>query len=401
MEGFGTSARAKERGETYRKPLKRPANFPEKREGDACHICRATTDPRVVEGKVENEDDARNVQAIPYRFLPTTIRLPANGDHDAHTRRLAGTNPVPTLTKTRFYVCVLDCGAWWELKIKENGGVGWGEVGIRRSSPWIHGMHKEKQPGEIKHPAMCGPRMTATSALPFKISIGNGGIALFWNVGSFLAAAVSVEINPDMAFSKSLLNAKTFVTLLTNSLAPTGYMRFLYSHFLASLSAKNKSARGCTHQQGPPTQLMQTGSSAPVYRPPLQQPQSSHGISSTRFATGIRGARIKIASTALNSGMMVLKESTADTMNSDGLGNYTFDEKSDFTDQHDDLMDVTFDPITAPGNDDRYVRSDASDTKSDLVGEYVDATIVSLHVVIVDFVGQLAPRPRHTVGEWA
>jgi hypothetical protein len=71
--------------------------------------------------------------AIPYRFLPTTIRLPANGDHDAHTRRLAGTNPVPTLTKTRFYVCVLDCGAWWELKIKENGGVGWGEVGIRRS----------------------------------------------------------------------------------------------------------------------------------------------------------------------------------------------------------------------------------------------------------------------------
>jgi hypothetical protein len=132
---------------------------------------------------------------------------------------------------------------------------------------------------------------------------------------------------------------------------------------------------------------MQTGSSAPVYRPPLQQPQSSHGISSTRFATGIRGARIKIASTALNSGMMVLKESTADTMNSDGLGNYTFDEKSDFTDQHDDLMDVTFDPITAPGNDDRYVRSDASDTKSDLVGEYVDATIVSLHVVIVDFVG--------------
>jgi hypothetical protein len=42
-----------------------------------------------------------------------------------------------------------------------------------------------------------------------------------------LAAAVSVEINPDMAFSKSLLNAKTFVTLLTNSLAPTGYMRFV------------------------------------------------------------------------------------------------------------------------------------------------------------------------------
>ena len=58
---------------------------------------------------------------------------------------------------------------------------------------------------------------------------------------------------------------------------------------------------------------------------------------------------------ALSSG----DESTG-TKNSDGLvnytsdssGNYTFDVTFEVTGQYGDLMDFTFDPITAPGNED-------------------------------------------------
>jgi hypothetical protein len=57
---------------------------------------------------------------------------------------------------------------------------------------------------------------------------------------------------------------------------------------------------------------------------------------------------------ALNGGVTVPKESI-ETGNSNSPGNYTFDLSPDFafgvTEQQAELMDFTFDPITAPGND--------------------------------------------------
>jgi hypothetical protein len=56
----------------------------------------------------------------------------------------------------------------------------------------------------------------------------------------------------------------------------------------------------------------------------------------------------------LNGGVM-LPTGSMEMGNSDSPGNYTFDSP-DFafggTEQHSDLMDFTFDPITTPGNDD-------------------------------------------------
>jgi hypothetical protein len=109
------------------------------------------------------------------------------------------------------------------------------------------------------------------------------------------------------------------------------------------------------HQQGPPTQQMQTGSNAPVYQHPVQQPQPSHSTSSTGFATGVRGADLP-PSMVLNGGV-TLPNGTMEMGNSDSPGNYTFDSPGftfGVTEQHDpgELMDFSFDPITTPGNDD-------------------------------------------------
>jgi len=109
------------------------------------------------------------------------------------------------------------------------------------------------------------------------------------------------------------------------------------------------------HQQGPPTQQMQTGSNAPVYQHPMQQPQPSHSTSSTGFATGVRGADLP-PSMVLNGGV-TLPNGTMEMGNSDSPGNYTFDPPGftfGVTEQHDpsELMDFSFDPITTPGNDD-------------------------------------------------
>ena len=134
----------------------------------------------------------------------------------------------------------------------------------------------------------------------------------------------------------------------------------LYSRFLASLLAKHKrdgAGHGRMHQQGPPTQSQQ-GSNAPVYQPPLRPPQGSHGTSSTRFATGVGGASGPDfpPSVGLNGAVTVSNESI-EKRNSGDLGNYTFDGSPDYTfggtdHPQGDLMDFTFDPITAPGNDD-------------------------------------------------
>ena len=76
----------------------------------------------------------------------------------------------------------------------------------------------------------------------------------------------------------------------------------LYSRFLASILAKHKrdgAALGRMHQQGPPTQQLQTGSSTQVYQPPpppppppqqQQQQPPSHNATSNSFATGVSGA---------------------------------------------------------------------------------------------------------------
>jgi hypothetical protein len=135
----------------------------------------------------------------------------------------------------------------------------------------------------------------------------------------------------------------------------------LYSRFLASLLAKHKrdgAAHGRMPQQGPPTQQMPTNQGAPIYQQPLQQPQASRSVSSTRMTTGVSGANASdlAPSMTLNSAVAVSTEAM-ETKNSDSLGNYTFDSPPDFTfgatnQQGADLMDFTFDPITTPGNDD-------------------------------------------------
>ncbi|KAI9511830.1 hypothetical protein F5148DRAFT_1146554 [Russula earlei] len=129
-----------------------------------------------------------------------------------------------------------------------------------------------------------------------------------------------LEADDEVFFTRSLESAKTVVTVLVDSLVPTGHIRFapsgyfvfaafasafmlkvyqvierliatirsrqiaiderhtpkLYSRFLASLLAKHKrdgTAQGRMPQQGPPPQQMQTGSSTPRYQQPPQPPQ--------------------------------------------------------------------------------------------------------------------------------
>ncbi|KAI9508712.1 fungal-specific transcription factor domain-containing protein [Russula earlei] len=146
-----------------------------------------------------------------------------------------------------------------------------------------------------------------------------------------------LEADDEVFFTRSLESAKTVVTVLVDSLVPTGYIRFapdgyfvfaafasafmlkllrpecsrfitpgletevyqvierliatigspqiaiderhtpkLYSRFLASLLAKHKrdgTAQGRMPQQGPPPQQMQTGSSTPRYQQPPQSSQ--------------------------------------------------------------------------------------------------------------------------------
>jgi len=132
----------------------------------------------------------------------------------------------------------------------------------------------------------------------------------------------------------------------------------LYSRFLASLLARHKrdgAAQGRMPQQGPPTEQMASGSNAPVYQQPLQQPQPSHGTSSTGFSTGVSGASASdLTPMTLDNRVAVPNEGI--TTNSDSPGNYAFDVPPDFTfgvtSHQADMMDFTFDPIVAPGNED-------------------------------------------------
>jgi hypothetical protein len=115
------------------------------------------------------------------------------------------------------------------------------------------------------------------------------------------------------------------------------------------------------------------------YLGPLQQPQPSHSIKSTRFATGVRGASAPDLppSTTLNSGVTAPKGSM-ETGNSDSPGNYTFGLSPDFTfgttEQDGDLMDFKFDTITAPGNDEMLAAMQAIQSPT-LVWEHVDARV--------------------------
>lgn len=229
------------------------------------------------------------------------------------------------------------------------------------------------------------------------------------------------EPDDEVFFTRSLESAKTVVTVLIDTLVPTGYIRYapdgyfvfaafasafmlkllrpkcsrfitpgleseiyrvierlintlgspqiaiderhtpkLYSRFLASLLAKHKrdgAAHGRMPQQGPPTQQMPTNQGAPMYQQPLQQPQASHGASSTHITTGVGGANAPdmALSMTMNSGVTDPTEAMEAKI-SDILGNYEFDSP-DFTfgatsQQGVDLMDFTFDPITTPGNED-------------------------------------------------
>jgi hypothetical protein len=135
----------------------------------------------------------------------------------------------------------------------------------------------------------------------------------------------------------------------------------LYSRLLASLLAKHKrdgAAQGRMHQQGPPTEQLQTGSSAPVYQQPQQpQPPQSRSGGSNSFAAGVSGgagAPDMGQSVALNSGVTARNEMTdaavSVSASGNGTGNYVLGHSKDFTfgfqDQQANLMDFTFDPIT-------------------------------------------------------
>ena len=110
-------------------------------------------------------------------------------------------------------------------------------------------------------------------------------------------------------------------------------------------------------QQGPPTQQMPTNQGAPMYQPPLQQPQASRSASSTRITTGTSGANApNMAPSMTLNNAVTIPTDAMETKNSDDLGNYTFDSPPDFQfgathQQGGDMMDFIFDPITVAGND--------------------------------------------------
>jgi len=236
------------------------------------------------------------------------------------------------------------------------------------------------------------------------------------------------EADDEVFFTESLESARAVVTVLVDVLVPTGYIRFapdgyfvfaafasafmlkllrkecskfitpgleaeiyevierlistigspqiaiderhtpkLYSRFLASLLARHKrdgAAQGRMHQQGPPTEQPQTGSSAPVYQQPEQpQPPQSHNGGSNSFASGISGGAggpDMGRSVAPNSGVTARNEMTDSAVsvsaNGNEIGNYVLGQSPDFAfgveGQQTDLMDFTFDPITTPGNED-------------------------------------------------
>ncbi|KAH9024620.1 fungal-specific transcription factor domain-containing protein [Lactarius pseudohatsudake] len=186
--------------------------------------------------------------------------------------------------------------------------------------------------------------------LPF---YSNYAMLVMFSFGFQEAFLRGFQAGDEVFFTRSLECAKTVVTVLVDSLVPTGYIRFapdgyfvfaafasafmlkllrpecsrfitpgleteiyqvierlintigspqiaiderhtpmLYSRFLASLLAKHRrdgAARGRLHQQGPPTQQPQVGSSASVYqqqRQPTQQAPPSHSANPSSFATG-------------------------------------------------------------------------------------------------------------------
>jgi len=131
----------------------------------------------------------------------------------------------------------------------------------------------------------------------------------------------------------------------------------LYSRFLASLLARHKrdgAAQGRMHQQGPPTDQLQTGSSAPVYQQPEQpQPPQSHNGGSNSFASGVSGGAggpDMGRSVAPNSGVTARNEMSDSAVsvsaNGNEIGNYVLGQSADFAfgveGQQADLMDFTF-----------------------------------------------------------
>ncbi|KAI9450175.1 hypothetical protein F5148DRAFT_1370891 [Russula earlei] len=204
-----------------------------------------------------------------------------------------------------------------------------------------------------------------------------------------------LEADDEVFFARSLESAKTVVTVLVDSLVPTGYIRFspdgyfvfaafasacmlkLYSRFLASLLAKHKcdgTAQGRMPQQGPPSQQMQTGSSTPRYQQPpqpsqpqppqqqqqrqQQQPAPPQNTTSSSLLSGVSsnaGTPDLHQSMPQNSGATAPPNFT-NTVLMEGPGNYVLEQPPDFmfgvAGQPDDLMDFTFDTITTPGNDD-------------------------------------------------
>jgi hypothetical protein len=135
----------------------------------------------------------------------------------------------------------------------------------------------------------------------------------------------------------------------------------LYSHFLASLLVRHKCDGA---MQGPPMQQLQMRSSTLVYQQPQQpQPPQSHNGGSNSFVAGVSGgagAPDMGESVTLNSGVTAWNEMTdaavSVSANSNRTGNYVLSHSADFTfggqDQHADLIDFTFDPITTHRSED-------------------------------------------------
>ncbi|KAI9450174.1 hypothetical protein F5148DRAFT_1291014 [Russula earlei] len=222
-----------------------------------------------------------------------------------------------------------------------------------------------------------------------------------------------LEADDEVFFTRSLESAKTVVTVLVDSLVPTGYIRFApdgYFVFAAFASAftlkllrpecsrfispyqvierliatigspqiaidERHTPKLTYASQGPPPQQMQTGSSTPRYQqptqpsqpqPPQQQQQRQQqqpvsppqNTTSSSLSSGVSsnaGTPDLHQSVPQHSGATAPPNFT-NAVSTEGPGNYVLEQPPDFmfgvAGQPGDLMDFMFDKITTPGNDD-------------------------------------------------
>jgi hypothetical protein len=134
----------------------------------------------------------------------------------------------------------------------------------------------------------------------------------------------------------------------------------LYSRFLASLLAKHKregTAYRSIQKRESPAPQFQSSLKDSVYQQPQQQPTPSLSVGSTPFVAGVSNAitqdwALDGVVTGTGGFISVMPENAREP----GFDNLDVLPVPDFTfgtqGQHGELMDLTFNPITAPRNED-------------------------------------------------